>query len=145
MPLLLVNIYFIQVKKERGMLSNFSTISILSLGVVASGYLSLGGFGNKLWLAWLFCVIFFMGSVFFVKTMLRERRNISYKYLSWSYHLMILIILSIISGSGLLLVAYLPSMVRAFICYGRSLTQLAIGKIEIINSTIFTICLIIYF
>lgn len=144
LPLLLVNIYFTSVKKDRHLLNDFSAITGLSLGAVAVGYISAGVWTGKSLVIWLFAVLFFMGSVFYVKSMIREKNNPVFNLVSWSYHVSLIILSFVISCSWMLTFAYMPSLVRVVLSRGRTLTPLQIGKMEILNSLFFSFFLIIY-
>ncbi|WP_333871287.1 YwiC-like family protein [Desulforamulus putei] len=143
--ILLVNLYYARMNRERELLNNFTAVAGLSLGAVAGGYVGAGSWSNDLLWVWLFCVVFFMGSVFFVKSMIRERTNPHFRRLSWGYHGAVVFFTFIITGSWMLTLAYLPSLVRAIYCTGREMTPLQIGKLEIANSLFFVILAIGYF
>ncbi|CCO08296.1 YwiC-like family protein [Desulforamulus hydrothermalis] len=142
---LLVNLYYIRVQNERGMVNNFSAVAGMSLGGVASGYVGAGDWSFDLLLTWVICVVFFMGSVFFVKSMIRERKNIYFRALSWFYHGAVVLIIFACSGSLLLTAAFLPSLLRAIFAAGRTLSAWQIGILEMVNSMLFLILTIAYF
>ncbi|AEF93860.1 hypothetical protein Desca_0986 [Desulfotomaculum nigrificans CO-1-SRB] len=143
LPLLLINVYYARRRQERALFNDFCAVAELSLGGVASSYIGAGGvWTEKSWLVYLICILFFMGSVFFVKTMIREKNNRQFRYLSWSYHVLLTVLPLLLTGGLPLTLAFLPSMGRA-ICYGgRDLTPLRIGQIEIVNSLWFTIWIV---
>ena len=93
-PFFIVNVYFAKSKQERGLMNNFSAIVILSLGSVASNYLSVGRLTEEAIYAWFLCVLFFGGSVFFVKTVIRDKNNISVRYFSWLTSCLVSILIS---------------------------------------------------
>ncbi|ABO49168.1 conserved hypothetical protein [Desulforamulus reducens MI-1] len=143
-PFFIVNVYFAKSKQERGLMNNFSAIVILSLGSVASNYLSVGRLTEEAIYAWFLCVLFFGGSVFFVKTMIREKNNILFRYYSWLYHGLLVFLPIATHQQWILSMTYLPSLVRAIVCTNREMAPLQIGKVEILNTIFFTVCLIIY-
>lgn len=143
LPFLAVNVYFIRSRQERTLLNDFSAIAGMALGAVACGYLATGQWTVTSWWIWFFCVVFFMGSVFFVKSLLREKHNPRFSQLSWGYHGAVVII-SLCLGNWLLMLAYLPSLGRALFCSGRDLVPLQIGKLEIVNSLWFIALLVLY-
>lgn len=145
LPVLSVNVYFARTNGERNLFNDFTAIAGLSLGAVASGYVGSGSWHTQLILAWLYCVLFFMDSVFFVKTMIRERGNPCFHHLSWGYHAAVVMLVFFLSESWALTLAYLPSLVRSIGCTGSAMTPLQIGKLEIANSMFFMILLIKYF
>lgn len=141
LPCLGLNLYFARIRRERSLMNDFIAIAGLSVGAVASGYLGYGSWTGELLLVWLLCVLFFMGSVFFVKSMLREKNNRGFRYLSWVYHLVVVTVvylnLGILASS-----AFLPSLLRALTLVGRTLTPVQIGLVEIVNSLFFTIMVV---
>lgn len=145
LPLLAINMYFAHVHRERELFNSFTAIAGMSLGAVACGFLATGNWTiTSLWI-WLLCVVFFMGSVFFVKSMIREKKNPLYRKLSWGYHGAVLLLTFTVTGSWLLTLAYVPGLVRALLYSGRNLLPLQIGLIEIANSLWFLALVIIYF
>ncbi|GAB6158837.1 YwiC-like family protein [Desulfotomaculum varum] len=142
---LLVNFYYVRIRQERAMLNNFSAVAGMSLGGVASGYVGAGDWSFDLFLIWLICVAFFMGSVFFVKSMIRERGNLCFRALSWFYHGAVVLIVFVCSGSWLLTAAFLASLIRAIFTGGRTLSAWQIGILELVNSMLFLILAAVYF
>ncbi|MFJ5760104.1 YwiC-like family protein [Neobacillus sp. NPDC093182] len=76
------------------------------------------------------------------KTMIREKMNLQFKWISWGYHTL-LIIICLVFGCSILAIAFLPSIIRAIIFYGKPLSPMKIGIYEIINSAIFFTLMII--
>ncbi|MEG6521844.1 YwiC-like family protein [Desulfotomaculum sp. 1211_IL3151] len=142
-PLLGANLYFARVKREREFVNNLSGIAALSLGSVASIYVAVGAWTEEAFWVWLFCVLFFGGSVFFVKTKIRERNNTVFLYYSWLYH-GLLVLLPIFLSEFLLALAYLPSFARSTALTKREMSPLQIGQVEILNSLFFTVAIINY-
>ena len=144
-PLLTLNMYFTRLRRERELINNFSAVAGLGLGAVACGYLAAGQWTiTSLWI-WLLCVVFFMGSVFFVKSMLREKNNPVFQPISWGYHVGVLLIAFLFTNGWLLVLAYVPSLFRAVWGSGRALAPLQIGQLEIVNSLWFFIFVTAYF
>lgn len=145
LPLLAINMYFAHVKREREIVNSFCSIAAMSLGAVACGYLAVGHWTiTSLWI-WLLCVVFFMGSVFFVKSMIREKKNPLFRKLSWGYHVAILVLTISVTGSWVLMLAYSPSLMRALVYSGRNLLPHQIGLVELANSLWFLVLMIAYF
>lgn len=143
LPCLIINLYFARARQERSLINNFVAIVGLSLGAVASGYVGYGRWSDDLLMVWLLCVLFFMGSVFFVKTLIREKNNATFRYLSWIYHLAMIVLVYLIFDRMVAL-AFLTSLLRAFALAGRQLTPLQIGLVEIVNSLLFTVIVVTF-
>lgn len=143
LPLLGANLYFAKVKREREFINNLSAIAALCLGSVASIYVAAGAWTEEAFWVWLYCVLFFGGSVFFVKTKIRERNNTGFLYYSWLYH-SLLVLVPILLNEWLLSLAYWPSLVRSFVFTKKEMSPLQIGQAEILNSLFFTAVIINY-
>ncbi|SDO33871.1 YwiC-like family protein [Alkalicoccus daliensis] len=139
LPFLGVSIWFTMSKKERHILNDISGIIIFSLGGMASAYI---GSGNFYWISFFLPLLFFAGSAFYVKTMIREKKSSFYRNLSFGYHSIIVMILFL--WHPILGLAMIPSLVRALFLWGRSMTPKKVGILEIINTIFALICFTIY-
>ncbi|WP_102347364.1 YwiC-like family protein [Bacillus sp. Marseille-P3661] len=135
-PFFLINIYYAKRNQERALLNDFSAIAAFGIGGVASYYVGQGIISEHAILIWVCSLLFFMGSAFFVKTLIREKKNPAFRWISWGFHLSVIIIVSVF-GYPLLALAYIPSMIRAIWCVGKALTPKEIGILEIVNSAFF--------
>ena len=144
-PLFLVNIYFAKKNKERAFLNDLVAILVFCIGGLASYYLGTGKLSQITWYIFSYCFLYFLGTTFYVKTMIREKNNLTFKYYSWGFHLLLPFIILGTNG-GWAVIAYIPSILRAFILNKIKLSVMQIGIIEIINSLFFfiTMLLIIY-
>ncbi len=137
LPFFLVNIYFSRRNQERSFFNDAAAISSMSVGAIASYYIGSGLlFTWEALLGWGLSVLFFLGSTFFVKSLIRERKNPAYRWKSWGYHLGI--ILAALLFEPLIALAYGFSAVRAVMYYGKNKTPIQIGVMEIVNSVYFT-------
>ncbi|WP_371932719.1 hypothetical protein [Bacillus carboniphilus] len=109
---------------------------------MASHYLGTGSFNTDSYLVILFPFLFFLGSTFFVKSMIREKNNKQFKGYSWGYHIGLVIILLIFVPSYLVVIPFIPSVFRAVFLYGKKLSVIQIGVSEIFNSVFVLITLI---
>lgn len=141
-PLFIINAYFSRKKNDRALLNDISAILSFSIAGLASGYLAIGEINPPTMLIFIVSVLFFIGTTFHVKTIIRERKNVVYKYVSWSYHFIIPILWAIL-GYWLIAIAFLPSLIRALYYYGKPLKMMKSGIIEIINAALFFIIIII--
>jgi hypothetical protein len=142
-PFFLVNIYFAKKKKERAFTNDVIAIIVFCIGGLASYYLGAGGLDKAAWAIAVYSFLFFLGSTFFVKTMIREKKNKTFRLYSWGYHVLLLIMVPIFSPTYLMIIPFIPSVVRAFALYGRKLSIMQLGISEIINSVFFLVSMII--
>lgn len=142
-PFGLVNAYFAKIKDERNVWNDVSAVTSFCIGGMASYYHGAHIFDETI--IWVFVLpyLYFLGSIFFVKTMIREKKSIMYRNLSWGYH-MLLIIVFIALGYPLLALAYAPSLIRAVWFYGKKIPIMKIGILEIANSIFVLTCLTTY-
>lgn len=139
LPLFLINVAFARQNQERNFWNDVVAVFEMSMGGVASAYVALGHWSVFQIYVWVISVLFFLGTVFFVKTMIREKKNITFRYLSWGYHFLMVGGVYLVTGHVWLVLAILPSLLRAVIFGGRNLKPLQIGLMEIGNSLLFTI------
>lgn len=141
LPFFAVNAYFSSKKNERAFLNDLSAILCFGIAGLASSYLPNGSLTPNGWMAFVSSILFFIGSTFYVKTMVREKKNIRYKYLSWSYHL-IVFLLWILLGEWIIALAFIPSLIRAVVFYGNPLGMMKLGVYEIVNAALFFIIIL---
>jgi hypothetical protein len=143
-PFFLINLYYSKRKQERAFWNDVAAIAIFCIGGLASFYVGRGMLTIQAFELAAFCLLFFLGSTFYVKTMIREKRNPMYKWLSWGYHA-ILIVGLVAIGYPLLVLAYVPSVVRAVYLYGKSLPIMKLGILEIANAAYFLLAMIVLY
>jgi hypothetical protein len=141
-PFFIINAYYTSQNNDRALMNDFSAIFAFSIAGLASSYLGNGQVTYESILIFITSVLFFAGCTFYVKTMIREKKNQNFKWISWGYHLSLIILWPTL-GYWIVALALLPSLVRAIIFYGKQLSPMKIGIYEIINSTIFFIIMII--
>lgn len=141
-PFFLLNAYFSWKKNDRALLNDISAIMAFGLAGLASSFLSEGNLSLDAILVITSSVLFFIGSTFYVKTMIREKNNPVYKRISWSYHIIVPILFAI-SGFWIVAIAFFPSLVRAIYYYGKPMTMKKVGILEIINAAFFFILIVI--
>ncbi|MFC0471419.1 YwiC-like family protein [Halalkalibacter kiskunsagensis] len=136
-PLLGMNIYYIKRKNERNLLNNFSGILIFSLGGVAAYIIGSDGWSNEAFLLLSWVVFYFMGSSFYVKSMIRERTNMHFKMKSHIYHGVLLFIPWLLTAPWMTL-AYFPGILKDwFTSRGNPVKPIVIGMVELGNGVIF--------
>jgi hypothetical protein len=143
-PFFLTNLYYAKKKDERAFFNDVAAIAAFCIGGLASFYIGRGELTIQAFEIYMFCFLFFIGSAFYVKTMIREKKNPVYKWVSWGYHLLLIAGL-VIAGYPLLTLAYVPSVVRAIYLYGKSVSTMKVGVLEIANSVYFCLAMFVFF
>jgi hypothetical protein len=133
-----VNAWYAWRRRERALLNDLASVvqSCLMVFVVATvAGASLGDAAG----AFALCVAYFAGTALYVKTMIRERNNVAYRWWSVGYHALALALIGlavvILEGWIGLVVAGLFAwfLVRAWALPGRGLAPKQVGFIEIGN------------
>lgn len=135
-PFFIINAYYSKRNRDRALLNDMSAICVFAIAGLASSYLAEGGINELTILAFIASILFFIGSTLYVKTMIRERKNPRFKWISWSYHIVILIVWLLL-GDWIVTLAFIPSLGRAIYFYGKLYAIKTIGICEIINSVLF--------
>jgi len=141
-PFFIVNMYFSSKKKDRAFLNDLSAIFIFSMAGLATSYLSTGEIHSFATLLFIASILFFIGSTLFVKTMIREKKNIRYQYISWTYHTVVPIVWAVF-GYWMVALSFLPSLFRAVYFYGKGMKMSKLGMLEVVNALFFFIVIII--
>lgn len=141
-PFFIINAHYAMQNNERALLNDLSAICSFGIGGVASYFAGTGTIDLMAFAVWGLSMLFFVGSTFFVKTMIREKSNPKYRWISWGFHIGV-IILILASGYYLLTIAYVPSLIRAIYFYGKSMTMMKVGVLEIANSAFFLIVVLL--
>jgi hypothetical protein len=136
-PFFMLNAYYTSKNQDRAFMNDISAIVTFSIAGLASSYLGAGVVTiDTILFPFLTAVLFFVGCTFYVKTMIREKKNIQFKWISWTYH-MIVVVAWLAFGFSIVALAFVPSFLRAILFYGKKLSPKQIGIYEIINSAIF--------
>ncbi|MCL6585281.1 MAG: YwiC-like family protein [Anoxybacillus sp.] len=141
-PFFFINLYFAKKKDERALANDVAAIASFGIGGLASFYIGRGALTVQAWELYMFCFLFFIGSTFYVKTMIREKKNLMYKWISWTYHLLLIAILMLL-GYPWVALAYVPSVVRAIYLYGKSVSATKVGVLEIANAVYFGLAMLV--
>ena len=141
-PFFIINAYFSSKNRERAFLNGISAICVFSIAGLASSYLPNGEIDSIAITVCITSLLFFAGCTFFVKTMIREKKNQTFKWISWIFHLAVPVIY-VIAGEWLIAIAFIPSLIRAFVFYGKGMTMKKLGILEIVNSAFFFIIMVI--
>ncbi|KON89455.1 membrane protein [Sporosarcina globispora] len=135
-PFFLINAFYASQNRDRALANDFSAIFAFSIAGLASSFLPHGEISPLAWTVFAASVLFFAGSTFYVKSMIREKKNISFKWVSWIFHAAVPI-LWLLMGGWIVSAAFLPSLIRSIAFYGKSFTPKKIGIYEIANAAIF--------
>ncbi|MDA7027934.1 YwiC-like family protein [Bacillus sp. CLL-7-23] len=142
-PFFLVNLFYAKKNHDRAFVNDIVAIIVFSVGGLASYWVGEGRLDGWAWFIFIQSILFFMGSAFYVKSMIREKNNKQFKYCSWGYHL-ILPFLAVMLGAGWAVFGFIPSSLRAWFFYGKKLSIMKIGIYELVNSSIFLIVMSIF-
>lgn len=143
-PFFLVNTYYSRKKNERAFWNDVAAIGAFCIGGLGAFYVGRGELTLEAFELAVFSFLFFIGSTFYVKTMIREKKNERYKWLSWGYHALLVACL-IATGETFAVLAYAPSVVRAVYLYGKALPIMKLGILEIANAAYFFIAMIVLY
>ncbi|WNS76843.1 YwiC-like family protein [Bacillus sp. DTU_2020_1000418_1_SI_GHA_SEK_038] len=142
-PFFLLNAYYSSKNRDRAFGNDVSAILVFSFAGLASSYLPAGELNLTSLTIFIASILFFIGSTFFVKTMIREKKNQTFKWISWIFHIGVITVW-FIAGKPLLVISFIPSLIRAIIFYGKGLTMAKLGILEIVNAAFFFILVLIH-
>jgi hypothetical protein len=137
-PFFIINAYYSSKNRDRAMGNDISAVIVFSIAGIGSGFFISEQITTSLLLVFASSVLFFLGSTFYVKSMIREKKNQQFKWVSWIYHF-IIPIAWMLMGEWLVFVAFIPSLMRAIYFYGKPLSAKQVGIYEIVNAAIFFI------
>ncbi|KAF0823759.1 YwiC-like family protein [Cytobacillus firmus] len=141
-PFFIINAFYSFKNRDRALGNDFSAICAFSIAGLASSCLPQGGISQMAWTVFAASILFFAGSTFYVKSMIREKKNSSFKWISWIFHTAVPI-LWLLAGGWIVSAAFLPSLFRSIAFYGKSFTPKKIGVYEIANASIFFFMLLL--
>ncbi|MNE79483.1 hypothetical protein D3C80_1759730 [compost metagenome] len=144
LPLFAVNLYFAKTKNERALVNDISAIIAFSLIIYPVFYVGQGESWRTATELFLLSALYFTGTALYVKTIIRERNNARYYYISVAYHLLF-------AAAGLLLfppllMPLLILLLRAAILPKTGITAKRTGITEIgFSVMLYAAVLILYF
>jgi hypothetical protein len=136
--LLVVNIWHAKHRSERAVINDMCAIVTFSIGAAAAYRLGGGQWDWVMAELVLFNFLYFMGSVFFVKSVFRERTNKRWIAYARIYHTAAPFI-PIVIGFPYVAAAFLFSSIRTFMFAGKQMRPMKVGIIEIVGSVVFAI------
>ncbi|MDO4430974.1 MAG: YwiC-like family protein [Lonepinella koalarum] len=137
-----ISIYYIKQKDERALGNDFNGILIFAIAGMAAYYFADSQFDEKIWWVALLPSIYFIGSTFYVKSVLRERKNPLYMKISVIFHTLSIVIFLPWQQYWLAL-AFITPFIRAVWIPKLKLSTKQIGLIEVAVSLIFFALLLI--
>ncbi len=133
-----VNIYFAYRKNTRHIINDIVVYIIFGTVGMANFYLKEGQYYFAILIH---PVIFFTVTTFYVKSMLRERKNPLYKKLNYLSHFVVTFFYALFLSP--IAFAYLIASIRAVIIPKKHLKVKQIGMLEFGVLSIFTLCLVL--
>ncbi|GGB00631.1 hypothetical protein ERX37_08465 [Macrococcus hajekii] len=143
LPFGYINLMFAKNRNERHVMNDISAVVIFSIAGCISYFIGKGQMDLQMLKVFIFSFLYFLGTILYVKTMIREKKNIKYKWLSFSYHLLLVILgfrIHLLLG-----LAMIPSFIRAVAFYGKNYKPMKIGIVEIANACFITLFVAFYF
>lgn len=137
-----ISIYYTKQKDERALVNDFNGILIFAIAGMAAYYFADNQFDEKIWWVTLLPSLYFIGSTFYVKSVLRERKNPLYMKISLVFHLLCMLIFLPWQQYGLAL-AFVTPFIRAVWIPQLKLSTKQIGLIEVAVSLVFFALLLI--
>lgn len=147
-PLVVVSLACSYRRRDRSLLNDGVTVLAASLMLLVAVDAA-GPVGGRAWVAFALVLGYFLGTVLYVKTMIRERGNRGYRRASVAYHLVLALAgTGLVAwtghGSAVLVGALLAALcVRATVLPGRTATPLQVGLGEIVASVALTVVLLL--
>lgn len=138
MLLITVNIWHVRRKSERALLNDICAIMLFCTGGAAAFMLGGGTWGRELIEVLLFNFLYFMGTVFFVKSVFRERKNKRWIVYAIVYHAIALAVPLVMLHPWMCL-PFLYPLVKTLIYAGKQMKPMKVGIMEIIGSVQFLI------
>ena len=143
-PFFIVNIFFVIRKRERHLLNDLSGIAILSLGAPAAFVIGTSALTQDAFTLWAIVVFYFSGTAFYVKSLIRERKNTSFHKKSHLYHGFMLLV-PWLFGFGTFMWALVPGTLKDwFTPRKRKIRPLVIGITEMCNAVLFFILTLVF-
>ncbi len=144
--LLGVNAWYAWRRQERALLNDIASVAQSCLMVFVTATTAEVPPGEVL-VAFLAVLGYFTGTVFYVKTMIRERGSIPYRRASVVWHAVALGVMTWAIDSGWsgvpLIVVFAWLLARAWLLPGRPLSPKRVGVIEIVNSVLLLVAVVL--
>jgi hypothetical protein len=134
LPGVLVNVWYARRHDDRSLVNGLVSVAQASLGVPLANAVGAHPDWPAAWRLFALALLYFAGTVFFVKTMIRERESTGYYRASVGYHAAALVPAGLLSPW--LLVPFALYLARAVALPRRRLRPAQVGVVEIVNSVL---------
>ncbi|WP_379134165.1 YwiC-like family protein [Paenibacillus sp. sgz500958] len=128
-PLFAVNLYYAKAKNERALLNDITGILVFCLMVYPAFYIGEGSHWRLATELFGLALLYFTGTALYVKTIIREKKNPRYYYASVIYHLLFMLIYTLVLPA--LVIPLLILLLRAAILPKTAITAKRTGVAEI--------------
>ncbi|MGH4034557.1 YwiC-like family protein [Actinomycetota bacterium Odt1-20B] len=142
LPFLAVNALYAALNKERA-LANGLVAVVPACGMLLVAYHLGGGSVADAWRPALACLLYFAGTVPYVKTMIRERGSRAYYRASVAYH--VLAVAAAYALSPWLAPLFMAYALRAALLPGKGLKVAVVGATEVVGSLLLLGALLVLF
>ncbi|WP_209125234.1 YwiC-like family protein [Alkalihalobacillus sp. BA299] len=143
-PFFIMNLWFAKQKKERMFLNDVIAIFGLSFLVLIAFYIGHREIPTQAYLIMFLNFCFFIGSVFHIKTFIREHGNKQFQKLSNIYHSGLVIIPLLLGLPWIALALAVSSLKTWLMPRNKKVKPVTLGLIEMGNSVAF-VCLLVAF
>lgn len=132
LPGVVVNVWYARHRDERSLVNGMVSVVQACLGVLVANSVGADPDWPVAWRMAAISLLYFAGTVLFVKTMIRERRSQAYYQASVAYHVVALVLAAVLSPW--LVVPFGLYLARAAALPGRTMRPAQVGAVEIVNS-----------
>ncbi|MCE7794889.1 YwiC-like family protein [Salipaludibacillus sp. CUR1] len=142
LPLFCINIFFAKIKKERSFLNDAAAITALAALLLFAYQLGKGTLAGEAYLYTAITIIYFIASVFHVKSLIREKKNMLFRKTSYGYHILITFATILTGWFGAAAAFFLSTLKTIFLPEKYLNKPMSIGIVEIANSLLFFIFIV---
>jgi len=136
--LVLVPVWHVRHKAERAFVNDICAILLFCAGGAAAYMLGGGTWGRELLEVMLYNGLYFTGTVFFVKSVFRERKNKRWTMYSHLYHA-IALLLPLFTLNPWMCLPFLYPLAKTLIFSGKMVKPMKVGMMEIAGSVQFLV------
>ena len=139
LPLLLVNAAYAWRRRERAVVNDLASVVQSSVMLLVAAAVA-GAPLTQVWVPFLAVLAYFTGTVFHVKTMIRERGSAAYRRASIACHLAVFA--AALWVHPLLGAFFGAALVRAWVLPGRELRPKQVGVLEVVLSVLLVVVVV---
>ncbi len=141
-----ISVYLSWAGRERGITNDLLLIGLASIAPVlmyqaAKDHSSLFGIPHTIWIAALFCLLFFTGSVVHVKSLIREVKNRKWHYASLILHSSMLLLLLIFARPWYLAIPFVLALLRTLLLKPGHRPGV-LGAVEVVVALTLIVCVV---